>query len=104
MARMLEFFFDYASPYSYLACKQVEAVAQRNVAELRWRPFLLGAVFKATGNTPPLSNANKASWLLRDVQDWTSYLGLPPFRMPETSPSGPLPSSWGRSCSSGMIG
>jgi 2-hydroxychromene-2-carboxylate isomerase len=83
---MLEFFFDYASPYSYLASQQVEAVAERNGAELRWRPFLLGAVFKATGNTPPISTANKASWLLRDVQEWTSYLGLPPFRVPENFP------------------
>jgi 2-hydroxychromene-2-carboxylate isomerase len=86
MARILEFFFDYASPYSYLACQQVEAVAQRTGAELRWRPFLLGAVFKATGNVPPISTANKAAWLLRDVQEWTSYLGLPPFRMPENFP------------------
>jgi 2-hydroxychromene-2-carboxylate isomerase len=86
MAKILEFFFDYASPYSYLACQQVEAVAQRTGAELRWRPFLLGAVFKATGNVPPISTANKASWLLRDVQDWTSYLGLPPFRIPENFP------------------
>jgi 2-hydroxychromene-2-carboxylate isomerase len=86
MAKILEFFFDYSSPYSYLACQQVEAVAQRTGAELRWRPFLLGAVFKATGNVPPISTANKASWLLRDVQEWTSYLGLPPFRMPENFP------------------
>jgi 2-hydroxychromene-2-carboxylate isomerase len=86
MAKTLEFFFDYASPYSYFACEQVEAVAQRTGAELRWRPFLLGAVFKATGNVPPVSTANKAAWLLRDVQDWASYLGLPPFRMPESFP------------------
>jgi 2-hydroxychromene-2-carboxylate isomerase len=86
MAKILEFFFDYASPYSYLACQQVEALAQRSGAELRWRPFLLGAVFKATGNVPPISTANKAAWLLRDVQEWTSYLGLPPFRMPENFP------------------
>ena len=86
MAKTLEFFFDYASPYSYLACAQVEAVAQRTGAELRWRPFLLGAVFKATGNVPPISTANKAAWLLKDVQAWASHLGLPPFRMPESFP------------------
>jgi 2-hydroxychromene-2-carboxylate isomerase len=83
MAKTLEFFFDYASPYSYLAAAQVEGVAQRTGAELRWRPFLLGAVFKATGNVSPISNASKAAWLLRDVEEWARYLGLPPFRMPE---------------------
>jgi 2-hydroxychromene-2-carboxylate isomerase len=41
MAKTLEFFFDYASPYSYLACQQVEAVVKRTGAELRWRPLLL---------------------------------------------------------------
>jgi 2-hydroxychromene-2-carboxylate isomerase len=86
MAKTLEFFFDYASPYSYFASAQVEAVAQRTGAEIRWRPFLLGAVFKATGHLPPISTANKAAWLLRDVQAWASHLGLPPFRMPENFP------------------
>jgi 2-hydroxychromene-2-carboxylate isomerase len=86
MAKTLEFFFDYASPYSYLACAQVEAVAQRTGAALRWRPFLLGAVFKATGNVPPISTMNKAAWLFKDVQEWARYLGLPLFRTPETFP------------------
>ena len=86
MAKTLEFFFDYASVYSYLACNQVEAVAQRTGAELRWRPFLLGAVFKATGNVPPISTPNKAAWMLKDVQEWARHLGLPPFQLPENFP------------------
>lgn len=59
MSKTLEFFFDYASPYSYLASAQVEALAARTGAELRWRPFLLGAVFKATGNQSPVQNLAK---------------------------------------------
>jgi 2-hydroxychromene-2-carboxylate isomerase len=86
MAKTLEFFFDYASPYSYLACQQVEAVVKRTGAELRWRPLLLGAVFKATGNVPPIGTANKATWMGKDLMDWTRYLGLPPFRLPDTFP------------------
>jgi 2-hydroxychromene-2-carboxylate isomerase len=86
MAKTVEFFFDYASPYSYLACEQVEAIAQRTGAELRWRPFLLGAVFKATGNVPPVNNAHKAAYLAKDLLDWTRYLGLPDFRLPDSFP------------------
>ncbi len=86
MAKTLEFFLDYASPYSYLAAEQVEALAKRTGAELRWRPFLLGAVFKATGNVPPISTANKAAYLGKDLVDWTRYLGLPVFRMPSNFP------------------
>jgi len=86
MAKTLEFFFDYSSPYSYLACEQVEALIQRTGAELRWRPFLLGAVFKATGNVPPITSPSKGMYLAKDLQDWTHYLGLPPFRMPDDFP------------------
>jgi 2-hydroxychromene-2-carboxylate isomerase len=86
MARTLEFFFDYSSPYSYLACEQVEAVAKRTGAELRWRPFLLGAVFKATGNVPPITTPSKGMYLAKDLLDWTRHLGLPDFRLPESFP------------------
>jgi 2-hydroxychromene-2-carboxylate isomerase len=86
MAKTLEFFFDYASPYSYLACNQVEAVAQRTGAELRWRPFLLGAVFKATGNNTPTLVPAKGVYIGKDLQDWVSYLGLPALVLPESFP------------------
>jgi 2-hydroxychromene-2-carboxylate isomerase len=86
MARILEYFFDYASPYSYLASEQVEALAQRTAAELRWRPFLLGAIYKATGNAPPINIPSKGVYLAKDLVDWTRYLGLPDFRMPDSFP------------------
>ncbi len=87
MAKTLEFFFDYSSPYSYLASTQVEAVARRAGAQLRWRPFLLGAVFKATGNIAPASNPHKARYLLKDLLDWTRHYGLPDFTLPDGFPA-----------------
>ncbi len=90
MARTLEFFFDYGSPYSWLACRQVEALARRTSAELRWRPFLLGAVFKATGNQTPAQNTYKARYLLKDLGDWTRTLGLPAFMPPASFPTDSL--------------
>jgi len=86
MAKTVEFFFDYSSPYSYLASSQIEALAQRTGAELRWRPFLLGAVLKATGNIAPASNFYKARYLLKDLLDWTRHYGLPEFTLPEGFP------------------
>jgi 2-hydroxychromene-2-carboxylate isomerase len=47
MARTLEFYFDYGSPYSYLADTQVEAIARRAGASLARKPMLLGGAFKA---------------------------------------------------------
>ena len=47
MARRLDFWFDYTCPYAYLASTQVEALAGRTGDDLRWRPMLLGGVFRA---------------------------------------------------------
>jgi len=86
MAKTLEFFFDFTSPYAYLASSQVEALAERTGATLRYRPFLLGAVFKATGNSPPLLVPAKKVHMLKDLGRWTEHYGLPPFSLPPTFP------------------
>ena len=44
----IEFYFDFASPYGFIAAMQAERIAR----PLRWRPFLLGAVYKAVGQSP----------------------------------------------------
>ena len=49
----LEFYFDYGSPFSYLADTQLAGLVERTGAELVYRPMLLGGVFKATGNRSP---------------------------------------------------
>ena len=54
MARTIEFFFDYGSPYSYLANAILPDLARRHGATLVHRPMLLGGVFKATGNQSPM--------------------------------------------------
>ncbi|HVH18597.1 MAG TPA: 2-hydroxychromene-2-carboxylate isomerase [Myxococcota bacterium] len=53
MSRQLDFFYDYGSPYSYVANAQLPAVVARTGAMLVYRPMLLGGVFKATGNRSP---------------------------------------------------
>jgi 2-hydroxychromene-2-carboxylate isomerase len=86
MARTLEFFFDIASPYSYLASTQVERICERAGARLEWRPVLLGAIFKATGNVSPLTNPVKAAYLMKDVLDWCAHYRIPPLVLPEAFP------------------
>jgi 2-hydroxychromene-2-carboxylate isomerase len=86
MARTVEFFFDFMSPYSYLASTRVEAMAARVGATVKWRPFFLPGVMKATGNQGPTTIPAKAMWVWKDVQDWSKYLGLPPPVLPETFP------------------
>jgi 2-hydroxychromene-2-carboxylate isomerase len=86
MTKTLEFFFDYTSPYSYLAATQVEALCARTGATLRWRPFLLGAVFKATSNASPATVPLKARYMYKDLGDWTRLYGLPEIRFPPSFP------------------
>lgn len=76
--RTLQFWFDYACPYAYLASTQVEALAARTGARLEWRPMLLGGVFRAIGapQALPLS-AQKARYLLMDQQRWADVYGVP---------------------------
>jgi 2-hydroxychromene-2-carboxylate isomerase len=73
----LEFFYDFVSPYSYLASTRVERLASRTGATLRWRPFLLGGVLKATGNRAPIEVAAKGRHMLTDLERWSRRLGVP---------------------------
>ena len=76
----IDFFFDLSSPYSYLAATQLPSVAERAGAQIRWLPFVLGAVFKAAGNVMPAASPPKARYMLDDLTRWADEYGVP-FRM-----------------------
>jgi 2-hydroxychromene-2-carboxylate isomerase len=82
MARTLEFYYDYGSPYSYLADTQVEAIAKRSGATLVRKPMLLGGVFKATGNASPMTVELKSKWSAFDMPMWAKHYGVPFQRNP----------------------
>jgi 2-hydroxychromene-2-carboxylate isomerase len=77
MARQIEFFYDYMSPFSYLADSQLPALAKRTGAEIVYRPALLGATMKATGNSGPLVIQGKGNYNIADFQRWARRYGLP---------------------------
>jgi 2-hydroxychromene-2-carboxylate isomerase len=82
MTRTLEFYYDYGSPYSYLADTQVEIIAKRAGATLARKPMLLGGIFKATGNASPMTVAQKSKWSAFDLPMWAKYYGVPFQRNP----------------------
>ena len=82
MARTLEFYVDYGSPYSYLAASQVEAIARRSGAALVRKPMLLGGVFKSTGNASPMTVELKSKWSAFDLPMWARHYGVPFQRNP----------------------
>jgi 2-hydroxychromene-2-carboxylate isomerase len=85
---ILEFWYDFASPFSYLASTQVERVAASTGADLAWRPFLLGGLFKLIG-TPsvPLFEMPepKRNYVILDQVRWADHWGVP-FRFPSRFP------------------
>jgi 2-hydroxychromene-2-carboxylate isomerase len=83
--RELEFFYDFVSPYSYLASTRVEAIAGRSGAAVVFKPFLLGAVHKATQNHAPLETPAKLRHMWIDLQRWAKRLGVP-LVLPSTFP------------------
>lgn len=76
MAKVLEFFFDYISPTSYLAQAIVPSVLERTGAELKLRPMYLGGVMKATGNQPPGMIPAKGAYMGRDLLRCCQQHGL----------------------------
>jgi 2-hydroxychromene-2-carboxylate isomerase len=79
VARRLEFFFDYGSPYSYLADTQLAALAARTGAPIAHRPMLLGGVYKATGNQSPFQNPVEAKrrYGAVEMRRWVAHYGVP---------------------------
>jgi len=75
----LDFFYDYGSPYSYLANSRLPALRERTRCEIAYRPMLLGGVFKATGNQSPALEPVEAKRRYggAEMQRWVAYLGVP---------------------------
>lgn len=87
MGKKVEFFFDVVSPYSYVAAIQVSRSPL--LADVEWRPFLLGGVFKATGNHPPIAVPAKGQYMAQDLQRLFAYYDMP-YRFPSEFPASSL--------------
>lgn len=75
--KKIDFYFDFGSPYSYLAYYQLKKIAQKYQAEIVYHPIILGGVFKATQNNSPAMVPAKAKYLFKDVVDWAKYWEIP---------------------------
>ncbi|MEH6404493.1 MAG: 2-hydroxychromene-2-carboxylate isomerase [Sneathiella sp.] len=75
----IEFFFEYVSPYAYIAAKQIEEVGKRQGVEVIWRPLSLGHVWKAIGatNVGPNALPQKSKYILMDAGRSAKLAGLP---------------------------
>jgi len=89
----VELFYDYSSPWTYLAFTRIEEVARRTTATIDWRPILVGGIFNTVNPSVYESRERpvpaKARYLAKDLQDWTEFYGLkilfPPSVFPVNS-------------------
>lgn len=82
MSRTVEFLFDVGSPASYVAYRRLPAIAARTGAVIDYQPFLLGGVFKATGNHSPADIPAKGAWTSVDLARHADRYGVPFTRNP----------------------
>src|SRR5215210_6511921 len=87
----LDFFYEFASTYSYIAAMRIAPQAQAAGVTVRWRPFLLGPIFKANGwDTSPFNlYPAKGRYMVRDCERQCEELGFA-FRLPEPFPQNSL--------------
>jgi len=85
----IDFFYEFASTYSYLSAMRIDDVALDYDIEVNWRPFLLGPIFKAQGwETSPFNvYPDKGRYMVRDLERLAEAQGLPKFKMPKTFPA-----------------
>lgn len=86
----LEFWFEFASNYSYLSVMRIEAAARELGIDLIWRPFLLGPIFRAQGwnNSPFVLQKAKGDHVWKDMVRQCAKHGLPwvqPSEFPRAS-------------------
>lgn len=89
----IDFWFEFASTYSYPAAMRVEDVAGRAGVSLRWRPFLLGPIFRDQGwtNSPFNLYPVKGRYMWRDMERLCEQQGLPLQRPSHFPRNGLLP-------------
>ena len=73
----LEFWYDFHSPWAYLAATQIEGLAARHGLGVRWRPLHLPKLNTAIKGRRPLEeNPAFVAWYKQDLQDWAALYGV----------------------------
>ena len=86
MPSAIDFYFDFSSPYGYLASEKIEALAAKHGRGVNWQPVLLGVIFKQTGASPLTQIPLKGDYSRRDMARSAKFHGIAGFRMPSKFP------------------
>ena len=85
MSDPIEFYFDFSSPYGYLASECIDEIAARHGRGVAWRPYLMGVAMKVTGSTPLVNRPMMGKYSRHDMERSARRLEVP-LRFPEPFP------------------
>jgi 2-hydroxychromene-2-carboxylate isomerase len=85
MAASIDFFFDFSSPFGYLASVRLEPIAAKHDREIVWRPYLMGAAMKVSGRGALVSHPLLNDYTRHDLNRCARLYGIP-FRLPDPFP------------------
>jgi len=88
--RSIAFYFDFISPYAFIAWTQVHAIAERNGAVVEAIPVLFAGLLDAHGTKGPAEVPAKRDYTFRDAYRKAHRLGLPALLPPPSHPFNPL--------------
>lgn len=85
MNKTIDFYFDFSSPYGYIASHRIDEIAARHGRAVIWRPYLMGVVFKINGRAPLPEQPLVGDYARRDFARSARLHGVPlnmPVRLP----------------------
>lgn len=85
MATAIDFYFDFTSPYGYLAAQKIDQLGARHGRAVEWHPMLLGVVFKTTGAAPLVQVPLKGDYSMHDFERSARFYGIE-YRQPQPFP------------------
>jgi hypothetical protein len=87
--KQLTFYFDFISPYAYLAFEKLPQVLQGLSFSVRYKPILFASLLKAHGSLGPAEIPAKRDWTYRHVL-WQGQAQSTPLVMPAAHPFNPI--------------
>lgn len=94
MSKILDFYFSFTSPYSYIAHTQLAGLAERTQCSIAYHTIDLGKIFELTGNARPISVPAKRKYLAKDIGYWCRYYNIP-FKLSSRFPIDTRPAAAG---------
>ena len=77
MSAPIDFYFDFASPYGYIASKKIDEIAARHGRSVNWHAIVLDANFQSLERIRIPSSVMRSDYILRDVQRLATFMDVP---------------------------